>query len=100
MLRVALLLLLFIIISRLFWRTIDGFIEGIRGEPQRPHVPQRGVPMARDPVCGTFVLPEHAVTLLDGRTRLFFCSEACRDKYRARPSAGPGRSGHVEGRTA
>ena len=40
--------------------------------------------MARDPVCGTFVLPDRAVTLVDGRARLFFCSEACRDKYRAR----------------
>jgi YHS domain-containing protein len=42
--------------------------------------------MVRDPVCGTFVLPERAVTLMDGRSRLFFCSEACRDKYRSRPS--------------
>ena len=25
--------------------------------------------MVRDPVCGTFVLPERAVTLVDGRDR-------------------------------
>jgi YHS domain-containing protein len=46
--------------------------------------PERGVAMARDPVCGTFVLPSKAVTLVDGRSRLYFCSDACRDKYRAR----------------
>jgi YHS domain-containing protein len=84
MLRIILLLLLFIIISRLFWRFIDNFIEGMTGQPRRPQVPQHGVPMARDPVCGTFVLPDRALTLVDGRTRIFFCSEACRDKYRAR----------------
>ncbi len=50
----------------------------------RSSAPERGVPMARDPVCGTFVLPDRAVKIADGRTHLFFCSEACRDKYRAR----------------
>jgi YHS domain-containing protein len=42
------------------------------------------VSMVRDPVCGTFVVPERAVTLVNGRTTINFCSEACRDKYRAR----------------
>ena len=44
----------------------------------------RGVNMVRDPVCGTFLLPERAVTLGDARRRVFFCSTTCRDKYRAR----------------
>ena len=55
--------------------------------------PELAVHVVRDPVCGTFVLPEHAVTLVDGRTRLYFCSEACRDKHRAHRES-------VEGRTA
>jgi YHS domain-containing protein len=93
MLRVALLLILFVVLGRTFWRVIDGLVEGITGRtrtdvPQQgvpqQGVPQQGVPMVRDPVCGTFVLPERAVSLSDGRTRLFFCSDACRDKYRAR----------------
>jgi len=84
MARFVLFLILFIIVSRLFWRVIDSFIEGVTGQRRHPRVPERGVPMARDPVCGTFVLPERAVTLVDGRTRVFFCSEVCRDKYRAR----------------
>jgi YHS domain-containing protein len=82
--RFILLLVLFIIISRVFWRIVDSFVEGMTGQPRHPRTPDRGVPMARDPVCGTFVLPDRAVTLVDGRARVFFCSEACRDKYRAR----------------
>jgi YHS domain-containing protein len=43
--------------------------------------------MARDPVCGTYVVPERAVALNDVSTgaagRVFFCSTACRDQYRA-----------------
>ena len=88
MLRIALLLILFVVLGRTFWRIIDSLVEGITGRtrsgvPQQG-VPQQGVAMVRDPVCGTFVLPERAVSLSDGRTRLFFCSDACRDKYRAR----------------
>jgi YHS domain-containing protein len=56
--------------------------------------------MARDPVCGTFVVPERAVTLSVGRDHIHFCSVNCRDKYRARPSAYSGHPESVEGRTA
>jgi len=87
MLRIALLLILSVIVGRTFWRMIDGLVEGITGRPRtgvQQGVPQQGVPMVRDPVCGTFVLPERAVSLTDGRTRLFFCSNTCRDKYQAR----------------
>ena len=83
------LLLLFLVLSivviRILWRIVASFTDGFSGESgSQSKTPQRGVPMVRDPVCGTFVLPERAVTLLDGRSRLFFCSDACRDKYRAR----------------
>jgi len=87
MARFILLAILFIIISRMFWRLVDSFVEGVTGQSRRSRMssaPQRGVPMARDPVCGTFVVPERAVTLVNGRTRLYFCSDRCRDKYRAK----------------
>jgi YHS domain-containing protein len=48
--------------------------------------------MVRDPVCGTFVLPERAVTVADGSTRVFFCSTACRDKYTATARGARGRT--------
>jgi len=84
MLRLILLVLLVVFIARSFWRIVDGIIEGASGQRPSSRAPTSGVPMARDPVCGTFVLPDRAVTLADGRQRLYFCSTACRDRYRAR----------------
>jgi YHS domain-containing protein len=88
MLRAVLELVLMLVIARVFWRVVGGIIEGLGGTPQTRAsdrgVPDRGVPMARDPVCGTFVLPDRAVSLSDGRQRVYFCSTTCRDKYRAR----------------
>jgi uncharacterized protein len=83
MLRIALVLILIIFIARAFWRVVDGIIEGLSGRPRSPS-PQHGAQMVRDPVCGTFVLPDRAVTLDVGSHRVCFCSPACRDKYRAR----------------
>ena len=50
----------------------------------RRGAPSASVHMERDPVCGTFVVPERAVALDDGSRRVYFCSSACRDSYRAR----------------
>jgi YHS domain-containing protein len=83
MLRVVLLLVLIVIMAQSFWRIVDGIVEGVTGRGPS-QVPGRGVQMVRDPVCGVFVLPERAVTLGDGRQRVFFCSTTCRDTYRAR----------------
>jgi uncharacterized protein len=86
LLRLVLFIVLGIFVARAFWRLVDGIAEGVGGRPPRSRgqVPTRGVQMVRDPVCGTFVLPDRALTLVDGRARVFFCSNACRDKYRAR----------------
>jgi len=90
LLRLALFIVLGIIVARAFWRLIDGIAAGVRGAPRgAAGVPSRGVQMVRDPVCGTFVLPDHALMVSDGRARVFFCSDACRDKYRAERHARP-----------
>ncbi len=83
--RLVLFIVLALFVARAFWRFVDGIAEGLRGSG-RPagRTPARGVPMARDPVCGTFVVPDHAVSILDGRERVYFCSAACRAAYRAR----------------
>jgi len=87
MLRIALLLILFVLLARAFWRVVDNIIEAAGGQPRgrrsAANVPQSRQ-MARDPVCGTFVLPERAISIPDGRGRVYFCSDACRDTYRAR----------------
>jgi hypothetical protein len=85
MLRLILILLLIIFIARAFWHVIDGLLEGLRkGAPPRPQGSRTGIQMARDPVCGTFVIPERAVTIDDGIRQVHFCSTACRDAFRAR----------------
>jgi YHS domain-containing protein len=74
-----------------------GIKEGLRGPGPGGNVPSRGVQMVRDPVCGTFVVPDRAIEMTVGRDHLYFCSAACRDTYRSRPNSHTGR---VEGRTA
>jgi YHS domain-containing protein len=98
-----LLLVLAMVMARAVWRVIDGVMVGLSGRPSRSprgNVPAHGVQMVRDPVCGTFVIPDRALALSDGSGRLFFCSANCRDKYRARPSTSSGRPEPVEGRSA
>lgn len=95
MIRLLLLVVLFIVIARVFWRFVDNVIEAAGGQPpsSRKRVPDAGVRMARDPVCGMFVVPDRTLTLTltDGRTTHYFCSTACRDKFKRES---------VEGRTA
>ncbi len=92
MLRLVLFVVLAIFVARVFWRMIDSIIEGATAGRPKGQVPNRGVQMVRDPVCGTFVLPDRALMIGDGRDRVYFCSDACRDKFR--------RTGSSEGRTA
>ena len=97
----VLLLVLALIVARAAWRVIDGVMEGLSGRPPRASdrkVPVRGVQMVRDPVCGTYVIPERAIALSVGTARVFFCSAGCRDKYRLRSSND--RRPPAEGRTA
>jgi YHS domain-containing protein len=75
--------ILLLVLSRAFWKLVGGVVTGMKATP-RPRSPERGIQMARDPVCGTFVVPQRAVVLADGRQQLYFCSTTCRDQYRAR----------------
>ena len=75
------------LVAHAFWRVVDGIMEGLTGKRivRGPTAPPPSVQMARDPVCGTYVVPDRAVVLSDGSRQLFFCSTGCRDRYRARP---------------
>jgi YHS domain-containing protein len=100
MVRVVLFLILFILIARAFWRVVDNVIAAASGQPQGRgrQAPIHASKMVRDPVCGTFVLPERSISVADGRERVYFCSEACRDSYH--PRSGSGRAAQAPGRTA
>ena len=96
MARFILLSILLTILLRSVSRLWQGIVRGMQGDarsvdPGRGSAAstQRSVQMARDPICGTFVVPERAVALSTGSERLYFCSTDCRDKYRAEPHARP-----------
>ncbi len=71
-------LLLLVFILRALSRLWHGIEEGLR--PARDEQPA-AVPLARDPVCGTFVVPSTALTAGSGAEMRFFCSENCRRAY-------------------
>jgi YHS domain-containing protein len=76
-LRLVLLYLVFRAIAYL----VRGITEGLSGP--RPGQPT-AVPLVRDPVCGTFVVPSKALSAGSGADTRFFCSEDCRRTYAAR----------------
>ena len=82
--RYLLLGLLVVLLARSLWKFVASIVDGAssttRG-PARP--PQRGVPMVRDPVCGTFVVPSSALTLTVRGRVTHFCSEKCRRAFQA-----------------
>lgn len=71
-------IIIILIIIRILWRIIMGPIRRPRHERRAG---TKSVPLVRDPVCGTFVVPARAVKVGTGDNTLYFCSEACRAKY-------------------
>lgn len=85
MLRPILLLLLVTFLARAVWRLIEGVLQGAlgtQGSRARTSEAPQAVKMARDPVCGTYVVPGKALTLTRDGQAIYFCSDACRSKYR------------------
>ena len=78
MLRAILIGIVLILIARAFWRVMDGVLEGVSGR-QRQVRP--GMKLQKDPVCGTYVSPNSALSLTRGGGTYYFCSDTCRDKY-------------------
>jgi YHS domain-containing protein len=74
----AIRLLLLVFVLRAIMRLWNGIVEGMRLPPSEP---PSAVPLARDPVCGTFVVPSRALTGGTGADMRFFCSENCRRTY-------------------
>ena len=83
MLRVLLLGILLILIARAFWRVVDGVMEAAGGAPRRGRSRAPAVKLVRDPVCGTFVSPQSALTANARGATYYFCSDDCRRKFNA-----------------
>jgi YHS domain-containing protein len=82
--------ILLLIVIRLVWRFLAGVMDGMAppsasgrngkaGQTRR-----KSVPLVRDPVCGTHVVPNPALALRAGKQTQYFCSERCRDEYEQR----------------
>ena len=88
MARFVLLLLLIVTIARTFWRFVDAIVRGAsapapQGGPRRSNTPT-AVRMQQCPVCGTYVVPGKAISLVSGGTPLYFDSEKCRAEFQSR----------------
>ena len=86
--RTLLLFLLMLALARALMRFVGGVVQGASSQagpagrtPPTTRVPKK---MIQDPVCGTYVLPGKALELSRGRETVFFCSDACRQKYLAK----------------
>jgi YHS domain-containing protein len=91
--RFLLLGLLFVLIARSFWKFVGSIVEGASSAPRKTSgTPDRGLAMARDPVCGTFVVPSRALAITEGTRAIYFCSERCRQAYRADSTRRAGQS--------
>ena len=87
MARFILLLLLFVTIARTFWRFVDAVVRGAGGsasaDPRRSNVPT-AVRMQQCPVCGTYVVPGKAISLVSSGAPVYFDSEKCRAEFQSR----------------
>lgn len=88
MARFILLLVLFVVIARTFWRFIDAILRGA-ASPAAPggRGPGRGqsaVKMSQCPVCGTYVVPGKAISIVSNGAPVYFDSEQCRAEYQSR----------------
>jgi hypothetical protein len=79
MIYVLVRLLLAYFVVRALLKLFRGISEGLHGPAAAR--PPKAVPLARDPICGTFVVPSTALTTGTGSQMRFFCSEDCRRAY-------------------
>ncbi len=55
--------------------------------PASAAMERSGGKLVRDPHCGTYIPMSNSVHLVSSGETLYFCSTACRDKYRQAKSA-------------
>jgi len=79
-----------VLVMALILRAVVSFVRGLssgfNGSQATvgggPRQSRGSVPLVKDPVCGTYVEPTHAVSTRTGSTVHYFCSETCRQTFR------------------
>ena len=86
MVKFLLYVILVFFVARAVWRLFEGVVTGVLDGGRDASADRRrvkaGVKMTRDPVCGTYVVPDRAVTTTRGGRTIYFCYEKCRSEYR------------------
>jgi len=72
--------ILLYLVVRAVMRIVRGVLDGLRASVDPP----AAVPLVRDPICGTFVVPSSALMLGTGPNTRFFCSEKCLRAYQVK----------------
>ena len=81
------MMVLFMVIARTFWRFVDAIVRGAGAAPRggrRPAGPPVAVKMQQCPVCGTYVVPGKAISIVANGQPVFFDSDKCRAEYESR----------------
>ena len=86
MARFLLLFALFVVIARTLWRFIHAVVRGASGPAPQGGRPAKPAPvkMSQCPVCGTYVVPGKAISMVSGGSPVYFDSEKCRAEYQSR----------------
>ena len=88
MARFLLLLALFVVIARVFWRFFDAMVRGASGSAAQGGARRSGaapaVKMSQCPVCGTYVVPGKAISLVSNGAPVYFDTEKCRAEFQSR----------------
>ena len=89
MARFILLFILILAAARFFWRLIEAVVRG--ASDAAPHAgarrgggPPASVKMQPCPICGTYVVPGKAISVVSGGAPIYFCSDKCRAEYQSR----------------
>ena len=89
MARFILLLFLFVVIAKMFWRFVDAVVRGATAPAPQPGARRASgtpaaVKMQQCPVCGTYVVPGKSISLVSGGSPIYFDTEKCRAEYQSR----------------
>ena len=88
MARLILLFILILAAARFFWRLVEAVMRGAMGTSQAGARPGGGPPasvkMQPCPICGTYVVPGKAISIVSAGAPVYFCSDKCRAEYQTR----------------
>ncbi len=72
-------LLLAVLVIRVAWHFVSGFVTGMRGQARRSA--EGSVALVKDPVCGTYIRRVDALSARAGARTHYFCSERCQQAF-------------------